>query len=206
MNRRDKLVLAGVGALLVGLGTAAALMDTPDEVEPVPIRPTRLASNPKEELPEGTKRLLDKALPPDEIPQEFREAENYLESRWGHMGDSGLVAPGILPEGDMYFQDRRIITGVRGNGKPIFAKAFLRPEKYTGATVKSGHFQGLERNPRMTVPELSADQLQANVDKIKRKTSITKKAKDVLPPTLDDLPGGGYRPRGEGTEAGSGQQ
>jgi hypothetical protein len=186
----------------VSLGTAAFLMETPAEVEPLPVTPTPIASSQKPGIADGTKRLLDKVVAPEEIPQEFREAENYLEQRWGHMGDSGLVAPGILPEGDMYFQDKRIIRGVRGNGKPIFAKAFIRPEKFTGPTVKSGHYQGLDRNPRMTVPELSADQLAANVEKVKRKGgAAAKKMTPLEPPTLEELPGSGYRPRSDGSAA-----
>ena len=48
MNRRDKLVLAGAAALLLGLGTTAMLTQASDDVAPRPVRPTRLAATAQE--------------------------------------------------------------------------------------------------------------------------------------------------------------
>ena len=203
MNRRDKLVLAGAGALLLSLGAAAMLTETGEELPPAPVRPARspeVATTRKGEvaMTPGTKRLLDRIVSEDEVPSDFKEAENYLEARWGHLGDSGLVAPGVMPEGDMYFQDKRIIRGVRGNGKPVFAKTFLRPQRVNGPTIKAGAYQGLECGPRMEVPELNNDRIERIVNRIARKGTLKDKNKPVKAPTLDELPGSGFRPRGQG--------
>lgn len=203
MNTRDKLVLAGSAVLLASLGAVAMLSDTSsEELAPRPVRPERVeTAKAEEDLTTGTKRLLDRVPDSNEVPQEFKEAENYLESRWGHLGDSGLVAPGILPEGDMYFQEKRLIRGVRGNGKPIYAKAFLRPEKFVGPAVKSGAYQGLERGPRMTVPELTSDAIEKNVARFARKSNLGSKVDESRPPSLEELPGSGFQPRNGSSDA-----
>ncbi|MFT5284307.1 MAG: hypothetical protein ACI8TQ_000463 [Planctomycetota bacterium] len=205
MNGRDKIILAGATVLLVGLGTAATFLqgdseavEAPRAVEPVVAKEY---IDPSQPIPSGTQRLMDKAIPVNEIPQELKEAENYLESRWGHMGDAGLLAPGIMPEGDQYFQEKRLLSGVRGNGKPIFAKAFIRPEKFSGPGVKPGATQGVQMPFRASSSELTASQTIRNVQRFADKGGqLSKKGAKNNPTKLSptsNSPGSGYKPRSE---------
>ena len=213
MNGRDKIILAGATVLLVGLGAAATFFkkddlpaEKPRAVEPVV---AKQYVDPSQPVPAGTTRLMNKALPVNEIPQELKESENYLEARWGHLGDAGLVAPGIMPEGDQYFQEKRLLSGVRGNGKPIFAKAFIRPEKFTGPGVKPGHMQGIQKPFRATSSELNASQLIRNAQRFASKGGAlsskgkNKGNKSVLSPNSNPS-GSGYKPRSEAGTTSSG--
>lgn len=203
MNNREKKVIAAVAVLLVGLGAAAVLMDSQEELPPAKVvRPAPEAK--KKSFSEGTAMRLAKVPSEDEIPQEFKEAENYLLDRWGHLEDAGLSAPGIMPEGDMYFQERRIMRGVRGNGKPVYAKFFLRPERFHGPVMKSGN--GLEamaeHNPFMSIPGRTEADAVANVKRFAERTGAVSKnvsAKRLRP--LSEEPGSSYTPRKENTGA-----
>jgi hypothetical protein len=202
MKRRDKLVLTGAAALVVGLAAAATLMSEPDEA------PRAEAARPEapvvanKKFRDETLRKLAQVPQADEVPQEFKEAENYLLDRWGHMEDAGLTAPGIMPEGDMFFQDRRLLRGLRGNGTPIYAKAFIRPEVFRAPVAKKGNAfsQAFDRNPSASLPGRTEAEVKANVlDKARRAGSLSEVVGKGRPKTaVGDAPGGGFRKRGEG--------
>lgn len=184
--------------LLAGLATTAALSEERVEADPeiAEVDPAVLVRTDvtKEDAMIGANRLLTKATPTGEIPEEFREAENYLNKRWGHMGDAGMVAPGVMPEGDQYFVDKKVISGVRGNGKPIYAKTYIRAHRFVGPVMNGGAKGSKEVIP----PELRpARAKEATIpDNLKRLVNNqgrgTKKTRSANSPKLN---GSGYRPR-----------
>lgn len=203
MKKRDKLVLTGAAALIVGLGAAATLMSDGQEATrakvAVPDAPVMKDEN---KFGSQTMRRLAKIPSVDEVPQEFKEAENYLLDRWGHMEDAGLTAPGIMPEGDMYFQDRRILRGLRGNGKPVYAKAYLRPEVFRGPIAKAGgeFTKALDRNPSASMPGRTDAQAKANILKHAARAGTLNQVlrKGGAKTDLSGAPGSGFRERGQG--------
>ena len=206
MNGRDKFLLAGAAVLLAGLATTAALSN--DDVEEQPeiaeVDPYALVRTDvtKEDAMIGANRLLRKATPSGEIPEEFKEAENYLKKRWGHMGDAGLVAPGVMPEGDQYFVDKKVVSGVRGNGKPIYAKTYIRAHRYVGPLMNRGATLGREERPAELEPARAKEaQIPDNLKRlIKKQGPGANKIRNVKNPKLS---GGGYLPRSQAIGTGN---
>ena len=202
MNQRDKIMLAGAAVILVGLATTAALSeddvkDEPLVAEPAPGLLTRTDVTTEDALI-GTRRLLKKATPVEEIPQELKEAENYLKKRWGHMGDAGLMAPGVMPEGDQYFIDKKLIAGVRGNGKPIYAKAYVRAHKFVGPVMNAGNQAGTERLPELQVDTTLYGRMQNAAQRklSKSGSNLDMKSKDMSKTNVSTkLNGSGFTPR-----------
>ncbi len=203
MKRRDKLYLVGTFVLLASVGTTAMLIGGRDSL---PIgEPTPAPVIGADKFGVETQRTIAKMPGSEEIPQEFKEAENYLLDRWGHMEDAGLAAPGIMPEGDMYFQDRRVLAGVRGNGKPIYAKTYLRLERFRGpvANKNSGLDAALDSPPAVKAFTNAEAQAKATISSIKKRSASMGDYKDVankLRP-IEDIPGSQFRPRGDGTDS-----
>jgi len=202
MNGRDKIMLAGAAVILVGLATTAALSS--DEVSEEPavadFEPGTFVRTDvtTEDALLGTRRLLKKATPVEEIPQEMKEAENYLKKRWGHMGDAGLLAPGVMPEGDQYFVDKKLVSGVRGNGKPIYAKTYIRAHKFTGPVMNAGDQSGTERLPELKVDTSILGRMEGSAKRMLRKTgSSIDKSRANMPKSnvSNKLNGSGYTPR-----------
>ena len=202
MNGRDKIMLAGAALILAGLATTAALSSDEATEEPVvaDIEPGTLVRTDvtTEDALLGTRRLLKKATPVEEIPQDMKEAENYLKKRWGHMGDAGLMAPGVMPEGDQYFVDKKLVSGVRGNGKPIYAKTYVRAHKFTGPVMNAGDQLGTERLPELKVDTSILGRMQESSKRLLKKTgtSIDKPGSNMPKSSVSNkLNGSGYAPR-----------
>lgn len=183
MNRRDKLVLAGSLAVVSAIGLTAAFTRGDDTAGTEaltsgfkqPISTAAVQTELRETvLPDSVVRRMDKL--PDEIPQDVKETENYLLKRWGHMDDAGLTAPGIMGEGEMYFQERKVLVGIRGNGEPAYAKAIIRPEPFDGPAIHAGQYEGLARNPSASSTLLQKNAAGGSLQGMLRKTEKAKAA------------------------------
>jgi hypothetical protein len=60
---------------------------------------------------------------------ENEEAVEFMEARWGHLGDSGLVAPHLDAVGDVYFVEPRMFQARTSDGKIHYARAIAKPER-----------------------------------------------------------------------------
>ncbi len=211
MKRRDKLVLTGIAALLAGLGAAATLLTEPDSADKASVAQPQGGVRIKnyEAVKQEVLRKLAIAPGGEEIPQEIKEAENYLLDRWGHMEDAGLTAPGIMPEGQMYFQNRRVIRGMRGNGKPVYAKAFLRPQVFHGPMLKpNSSFNKMVAPPPRATKTLGDDKTNKKGNRLTRTARRTGEAPGPVAARYDDAIGGPldaqsgarFRKRGEGAK------
>lgn len=152
MNSRDKLILTFVLALLVGAAVAYGLREETEEPTPTVARPDNNAAVEATDdiaidpglVPEHIMQRAEKLKEMEEdIPSEMKQTARYLQQRWGHMEDSGLVAPGVAGEGQMYFMDRKVLVGRRANGRPAYARGIIRPVKFDGYTIHQGDTEGL---------------------------------------------------------------
>lgn len=62
-------------------------------------------------------------------------AQDYMDDRWGHLGDAGQVSPVVDTAGDVYFVEPRIYRA-RINGKVHYFRGISKPEKL-GPTVRA---------------------------------------------------------------------
>jgi len=218
MNRTIKLAAAGCAALGVVYGIKVATGSEADgagsTVEPVAPAKSALVAQAQSEgiLPDSAVRTLGKIPAYEEVPQDIKEVENYLKRRWGHMEDYGLAAPGVLPEGDFFLQDKKVLVGVRGNGDPVYAKAFIRPEHVTGHMIRNpSQAQGLSQPPRASLPGTSQAAMQAALERTQRKLGnasiqlgLKQKKHQAMPPALDQMTNSGFRPPGKGGDGNGG--
>ena len=127
MNRSLKLVLV---AVFFVLGSAAlALVLQRDNVP--------------EELPAPSKKrgqlvqeLIDFQPSPEDLPDEAKQVQTYLDERWPQFEDEGIVAAGIDPNGGQFYVSKRAIVGRSGDGKPLYAQSIMRAHRFEGPVFK----------------------------------------------------------------------
>ncbi|MHC4892144.1 MAG: hypothetical protein ACYTFV_02055 [Planctomycetota bacterium] len=123
MNQNQKLLAALVAAPL--LGALAFFLSGPGE------QGGEVVAEPVEEEPD----LRDLAMLRQPKPIDNEEAADFMEARWGHLGDAGMVSPHLDAIGDLYFVEPRIFVAVQ-NGKKHLMRAVAKPERL-GNTVRA---------------------------------------------------------------------
>lgn len=145
------LVVAAVLALGGGVGLALALREAPPVPQAVQHQPRTL-----EEARAFQLRLRDSG----EIPEDRRGGEEFLASRWGHLGDVGLTMPGTEVDGQRYFIEPKVVQAWTPTGRnyaTIIASPFMMDEsqRYRGKRNTEFHTRVENFKPRGTWERLS---------------------------------------------------
>lgn len=106
-SSRTPLIVAGAAALTLGVLAAVFLREKPKAPDVVERGPTA------QRTLEAAARLIP-APPP---PPEMRGGEEFLEDRWGHMGDVGLTMPMTDTNGEKYFVEPKVFQAWTRNGR-----------------------------------------------------------------------------------------
>jgi hypothetical protein len=127
MNSNQKLVLAILGSPLLG---AAVYFLTRSESQGDAAVPTQVAS---EAAPEPERaRLRDPSSAPNPA------AEEFMDQRWGHLGDSGMVTAHVDEAGETFYVEPRIFRGRDAQGNPIYMRAYAQMERIENPVKLSG--------------------------------------------------------------------
>ncbi|MEO0652210.1 MAG: hypothetical protein AAFZ65_16165, partial [Planctomycetota bacterium] len=79
--------------------------------------------------------------------EESELAQDFLEDRWGHLGDAGRVSPVVDPAGEVYFVEPRIYRA-RIHGKIHYFRGISKPQKL-GKTVRASQAAALAEAPAL---------------------------------------------------------
>lgn len=127
MNQTNKIAVVGTAAIVLGAVLALTLPgERASGDEAIPDR------NPRATQEQRQARLSTPSERLDDTP-----AADYLEARWGHLGDTGEVTAHVDPVGNRYFVEKRIFVGRGRGGRPLYARAYAQAERIAPDAVKA---------------------------------------------------------------------
>ena len=129
MQKNQKLGLVAIAFLAVGFGGwyITSYEPTPAQASPVGLQGPKTAEQ---------RRAKQQSMVITEIPEEKKKVEHALEDRWGHLGEEVLTAASIDKNGDTVYFDKKVIAGLTGAGKPIYAQGSHRSYLFAGPVVR----------------------------------------------------------------------
>ncbi len=177
MKRREKLILAGLLFLVAGAALGLLLRDEPEA--PVVATPEIAPERDRSEYQARLAQLRGAETKPS-------KAGNYLDDRWGHMGDTGLAAKSLEGLTEEVFFGTEYHVAVTGDGKTRYIQSAAKPKVFEGKLVnfRSGE---LQRSASVVVPGG------------RKSGELAKRIKGDRVP-MDQMPGSGFgkQPAGEG--------
>lgn len=133
MSQTKKVTVGGVSAIV--LGVALALM--------LPERESQAESAVPDKKPAATREQRHARMADPTQVEEDTAAADYLDQRWGHMGDSGVVTAHVDPLGNRYFVEKKIFVGRGRGGQKIYARAYAKPERLHPKAIKVGNHESM---------------------------------------------------------------
>mgnify|MGYP000155930720 CR=1 FL=1 len=131
MHNNQKLALTGLLAFGACFG-AWYFLQGPAEVDAKdPVSPRMTKQQDTE-----TRRQRQLNMDFAEVPEEHKGVEKGIEDRWGHLGEEVLTAATVEEDGEMLYYDKKVISGVDGDGNPIFAQGAHRAFVMEGPTIR----------------------------------------------------------------------
>ena len=132
MNKREKLVLAGILFLALGLGLGSFVkgLFAGQEAAGDP------ALQPQEARRVDTHQKWVELQNQAEVPEDLKRTEKYLRGRFGHLGDEGIVAVGSEKDGQIYEIQKHLIVARTGKGETVYAQGLQMTKKFTGPVAK----------------------------------------------------------------------
>lgn len=153
MTSQQRIVALGLLSLAIGGALAFLLRPEGGPSDAV-------ASVPAPRSPEANKSRTAQLR---SMESESGEAEEYNQSRWGHLTDEVLVMPHADTSGDIYFQDTKVYVGLDGKGNKKYLRAIHRP-------VYAPNLKRLTKADMKELPTIQVDDWKPGpmMDKLKK--------------------------------------
>ncbi|QDU67454.1 hypothetical protein [Engelhardtia mirabilis] len=126
MNQTKQFVIWGAAAIVLGVVLAMIVPGREGAGD------SALPQTRSKETSEQRKERL-------RAPRDAKEdtaAADFLDKRWGHMGDTGAVTAHVDPFGTRYYVEKKIFVGRGHGGVPIYAKAYSTPSRIHPDAIK----------------------------------------------------------------------
>lgn len=134
MHKNQKLGLVAIAFLAAGFGTWFLANYEPGQAQAAPVKL-------KNQLTAEQRREKQKNMVITEIPEDKKKVEHALEDRWGHLGEEVLTAASVDKNGDTVYFDKKVIAGLRGDGKPVYAQGFHRSYLFNGPVIRDVKYE-----------------------------------------------------------------
>ncbi len=144
-------ILLGTGFLVAGVALALALNSGGGESVPEAVTPKATNGN-------MAKRLAE--LQNEPTPEEYMGSENYIDGRFGHLGELPEAAVSVDASGERYLLLPDVFVGLGANGEKKYLRAIARSR--TSDKLVKMNFEGkvnqfpVVRAPNYTPPPVLA--------------------------------------------------
>jgi len=170
MNQTKKFTIWGAAAVVIGVSLALLVPGQESSGE---------GATPRQRAKETAEQRKERLRTPREA-KEDTAASDFLEQRWGHMGDTGAVTAHVDPAGSRYYVEKKVFVGRGRGGTPIYARAYSTPQRVHPDAVKAkpGDIQGA----RVTLENWEPGELAQRMSNVKHANNP-----EDLPENLQNL-------------------
>ena len=135
-------ILLATGCIAVGVALALALNTGDTGPAKESVNPTLRANN-------TAKRYHN--LQNEETPDEYKGGENYINQRFGHLGDVPEAAVSVDDSGDQYLLIPDVFVGLGANGEKKYLRAIAR-SRTSDKLVKMDFTDKIDQFPVVRAP------------------------------------------------------